>query len=76
MSKEKFTALRANESFARLFKGGGVQGRSPCPRSAERGILFMLTKDQEGGLRGKPYQGVSPFFFTVNYTIKCNTLGG
>ena len=23
----------------------------------------MLTKDQEGGLRGKPYQGVSPFYF-------------
>ena len=25
----------------------------------------MLTKDQEGGLRGKPYQGVSPFFLLV-----------
>ena len=54
-------ARSANESFARLFKGGGVQGRRPCPRSAERGIPLMLTKDQEGGLRGKPYQGVSPF---------------
>ena len=57
-------ARSANKSFARLYKGGGVQGQRPCPRSAERGILFMLTKDQEGGLRGKPYQGVSPFFFT------------
>ena len=35
-------AHRANESFARLFKGGGVQGRSPCPRSAERGTLLVL----------------------------------
>ena len=41
-----------------------MQGQRPCPRSAERGTLLMLTKDQEGGLRGKPYQGVSPFFFT------------
>ena len=40
-----------------------MQGRSPCPRSAERGTLFMLTKDQEGGLRGKPYQGVPPFLY-------------
>ena len=35
-------ARSAFESFARLFKGGGVQGRSPCPRSAERGTLFLL----------------------------------
>ena len=35
-------ARSANESFARLFKGGGVQGQSPCPRSAERGTLFVL----------------------------------
>ena len=43
-----FLARSAFESFARLFKGGGVQGRSPCPRSAERGILFMLILAQEG----------------------------
>ena len=42
-----------------------MQGQRPCPRSAERGTLLMLHKDQEGGLRGKPYQGVSPFFFTL-----------
>ena len=42
-----------------------MQGQSPCPRSAERGTPFMLTKDQEGGLRGKPYQGVSPFYFSL-----------
>ena len=48
MSKEKFTALRANESFARLFKGGGVQGRSPCPRSAERGTLLCFIKIRKG----------------------------
>ena len=41
-----------------------MQGRRPCPRSAERGTLLMLHKDQEGGLRGKPYQGVSPFLFS------------
>ena len=40
-----------------------MQGQRPCPRSAERGTLLMLHKDQEGGLRGKPYQGVSPFYF-------------
>ncbi len=58
-------ARSANKSFARLYKGGGVQGQRPCPRSAERGTLLMLTKDQEGGLRGKPYQGVSPFYFRL-----------
>ncbi len=41
-------ASRAFESFARLFKGGGVQGQSPCPRSAERGTLLVLHKAQEG----------------------------
>ena len=67
-------ARSASESFARLFKGGGVQGRSPCPRSAERGTLFMLIKDQERGLRGKPYQGVSPFSFGL--CVCAVTLGG
>ena len=67
-------ARSASESFARLFKGGGVQGRSPCPRSAERGTLFMLIKDQERGLRGKPYQGVSPF--SLRLYVCADTLGG
>ena len=35
----------------------------------------MLTKDQEGGLRGKPYQGVSPFLFFALY-VCADTLGG
>ena len=51
-----------------------MQGRSPCPRSAERGIFFMLIKDQEGGLRGKPYQGVSPF--SLRLCVCADTLGG
>ena len=51
-----------------------MQGRRPCPRSAERGILLMLYKDQEGGLRGKPYQGVSPFSFGLY--VCADTLGG
>ncbi len=41
-------ASRASESFARLFKGGGVQGQRPCPRSAERGTLFLLIKIRKG----------------------------
>ena len=68
-------ARSANKSFARLYKGGGVQGQRPCPRSAERGTLLMLNKDQEGGLRGKPYQGVSPFLFFALYGC-ADTLGG
>ena len=52
-----------------------MQGQSPCPRSAERGTLLMLHKDQEGGLRGKPYQGVSPFLFFALY-VCADTLGG
>ena len=57
-----FLARSAFESFARLFKGGGVQGQSPCPRSAERGILFMLSKAQEG-VSGGTLAGGSPFYF-------------
>ena len=33
---------------ARLFKGGGVQGQGPCPRSAERGTLLCLLKRRRG----------------------------
>ena len=59
-----FWAHRAFESFARLFKGGGVQGRSPCPRSAERGTLLVLHKAQEG-VQGGTLAGGSPFYFTL-----------
>ena len=41
-------ALRAFESFVHLFKGGGVQGRSPCPRSAERGIPLCSHEIRKG----------------------------
>ena len=34
----------------------------------------MLHKDQEGGLRGKPYQGVSPF--SLRLYVCADTLGG
>ncbi len=55
-------ARSANKSFARLFKGGGVQGQRPCPRSAERGTLFLLHKAQEG-VQGGTLAGGSPFSF-------------
>ena len=56
-------ALRANESFVHLFKGGGVQGRSPCPRSAERGTLLCLLKRRRGS-KGEPSPGVPPFLYS------------
>ena len=40
---------------------GGAPGRPP--QRAEP--PFLLIKDQEGGPRGKPYQGVSPLFCTL-----------
>ena len=43
-----FFARSAFESFARLFKGGGVQRQSLWPPAAERGTPFMLIKAQEG----------------------------
>ncbi len=55
-------ASRASESFARLFKGGGVQRQSLWPRSAERGIPFMLNEAQEG-VQGGTLAGGSPFSF-------------
>ena len=56
-------ARSASESFARLFKGGGVQGRSPCPRSAERGTLLCLFKRRRGS-KGEPSPGVPPSCFS------------
>ena len=55
-------ATRAFESFARLFKGGRVQGQSPCPRSAERGTLLCLFKRRRGS-KGEPSPGVPPFLY-------------
>jgi len=57
-------ALRAFESFVHLFKGGGVQGRSPCPRSAERGTLLCLLKRRRGS-KGEPSPRVPPFCFLL-----------
>ena len=56
-------ARSANESFARLFKGGGVQGRRPCPRSAERGTLLCFIKRRRGS-KGEPSPGVPPFLYS------------
>ena len=55
-------APRAFESFVHLFKGGGVQGRSPCPRSAERGIPLCFIKRRRG-FEGEPSPGVPPFLY-------------
>ena len=56
-------ARRAHERFARLYKGGGVQGQRPCPRSAERGILLCLLKRRRGS-KGEPSPGVPPFIYS------------
>ena len=39
-----------------------MQGRSPCPRSAERGTLLCSHKRRRGS-KGEPSPGVPPFFF-------------
>ena len=57
-------ARSANESFARLFKGGRVQGQRPCPRSAERGTLLCFIKRRRGS-KGEPSPGVPPYFTLV-----------
>ena len=67
-------ARSAFESFARLFKGGGVQGRSPCPRSAERGIPLCLCERRRGS-KGEPSPGVPPFLVFALYVCAV-TLGG
>ena len=55
-------ARSANESFARLFKGGGVQRQSLWPRSAERGTPLCFIKRRRG-FKGEPSPGVPPFIF-------------
>ena len=64
-------ASRAFESFARLFKGGLRAGAEPLPALRRARNALFAHKDQEGGLRGKPYQGVSPFFL---YACTCAPL--
>ncbi len=57
-----FAARSANKSFARLFKGGGVQRQSLWPRSAERGTLLCFIKRRRG-FKGEPSPGVPPFLY-------------
>ena len=57
-------APRANESFARLFKGGRVQGRRPWPPAAAGGTLLCFIKRRRGS-KGEPSPGVPPFFTFV-----------
>ena len=40
-----------------------MQGRSPCPRSAERGTLLCLLKRRRGS-KGEPSPGVPPFIYS------------
>ncbi len=58
-------ARSASESFARLFKGGGVQGRSPCPRSAYARNAPCAYGSAGGGLRGNPRRGFPLFFSSL-----------
>ena len=51
-----------------------MQGRSPCPRSAERGTLLCFIKRRRGST-GEPSPGVPPFLFLRLYVCAV-TLGG
>ena len=51
-----------------------MQGRSPCPRSAERGSPLCLLKRRRG-FKGEPSPGVPPFFSCAWY-VCADTLGG
>ena len=66
-------ARSAFESFVHLFKGGGVQGRSPCPRSAERGTPLCSHKRRRGST-GEPSPGVPPF--SLLFCVCAVLLGG
>ena len=66
-------ARSAFESFVHLFKGGGVQGRSPCPRSAERGTPLCSHKRRRGS-KGEPSPGVPPF--SLLFCVCAVLLGG
>ena len=50
-----------------------MQGRSPCPRSAERGTLLCFIKRRRGS-KGEPSPGVPPFIFRL--CVCADTLGG
>ena len=54
-------ATRAFESFARLFKGGRVQGRRPWP-PASAGGTPLCSKKRRRGSKGEPSPGVPPFY--------------
>ena len=66
-------ARSAFESFVHLFKGGGVQGRSPCPSSAERGTPLCSHKRRRGS-KGEPSPGVPPF--SLLFCVCAVLLGG
>ena len=61
-------AQSAFESFARLFKGGRVQGQSPWSRSAERETP-LCSKKRRRGSKGEPSPGVPP-----SYVFSCAPL--
>ena len=50
-----------------------MQGRRPCPRSAERGTLLCLMKRRRGS-KGEPSPGVPPFSLLL--CVCAVTLGG
>ena len=52
-----------------------MQGQSPCPRSAERGILLCFIKRRRGS-KGEPSPGVPPFCFLLGLYVCADTLGG
>ena len=60
-----FWAHRAFESFARLFKGGGVQGRSPWPPAAA-GRTPLCLFERRRGSKGEPSPGV-PLYLLLRY---------
>ena len=66
-------ARSAFECFVHLFNGGGVQGRSPCPRSAERGTPLCSHKRRRGS-KGEPSPGVPPF--SLLFCVCAVLLGG
>ena len=56
--------LKVSPAFSKV---AGCRGRALARAPLKRGTLLMLHKDQEGGLRGKPYQGVSPLYLFLRF---------
>ena len=52
-----------------------MQGRSPCPRSAERGTPLCFIKRRRGS-KGEPSPGVPPFIYSCTLYVCADTLGG